>query len=477
MRYNQFKTTLLEYRRDKTAATFGDKLLNRIGTSSSNSLPDFLYTVHTLIALIKHPEKFSHWGTSSKTVPLLGKYISVSIANATEILNKYKPAIIDATLDAIESGDPTTNKLYTPWLTREFIKSNIRSLEDIGSRFTPLLSDYERYKKQRAFPAEGKDIMRLTATEFADIMGSYSPPEEEIKNRGQAKTVYDDANVRVIVPEDEAAACFYGQGTRWCTASTHGSNMFSHYNKQGRLYIILPKKPNYTGEKYQLHFPSGQFMDPQDDPHDLSHILGKRFPELKEFFIEHEPGIKDMIEFADDETLSEFSKLIGPWISDRAFDLAGDWESNDDDYHRWQVEQAKERGYVDEEGDVDWDQVFNDDELNNYGDYNDEVGDFYKNVNKIYNLSPQEIKSYANELWEDGDSDGTVTMSDLDNVYAKAIEDIFNVGRGSSGDAGLADIVSRKLWVRAASDYSGSTDSYGVLGKVGKWTVGYSKSK
>ena len=50
------------------------------------------------------------------------------------------------------------------------------------------------------------------------------------------------------------AACYYGQGTRWCTAATRGKNYFSEYHNESPLLIILPKEPQYPGEKYQLHF-------------------------------------------------------------------------------------------------------------------------------------------------------------------------------------------------------------------------------
>jgi hypothetical protein len=89
-----------------------------------------------------------------------------------------------------------------------------------------------------------------------DTMDQYPDPhEEEVqKNKGSAFTLYEDDKWRVIVPQDEPASCYYGQGTRWCTSATKARNMFSYYNNIAPLLIAIPKDPFKPGEKYQLHF-------------------------------------------------------------------------------------------------------------------------------------------------------------------------------------------------------------------------------
>jgi hypothetical protein len=94
--------------------------------------------------------------------------------------------------------------------------------------------------------------------------------------------VYQDAQLRIIRPDNEAAACYYGQGTKWCTAAKN-HNMFDTYNKQGSMYIVMPRQPAHGGEKYQFHFPSAQFMNEQDRPVNVAQLLA-RFPQLKDVF-------------------------------------------------------------------------------------------------------------------------------------------------------------------------------------------------
>jgi hypothetical protein len=78
------------------------------------------------------------------------------------------------------------------------------------------------------------------------------------------------------------AACYYGQGTRWCTACKN-NNMYDYYTKGNKpLYIIIPRQQAYPGEKYQFHFETKQFMnelDRQIGPEGIAKLV-QRFPEL-----------------------------------------------------------------------------------------------------------------------------------------------------------------------------------------------------
>ena len=95
------------------------------------------------------------------------------------------------------------------------------------------------------------------------------------------RTVYDGSEGKILVPETEAASCFLGQGTRWCTAARE-DNAFDEHNSDGPLYVLLPAgavDPNGRQEKFQLHLPSSQLMDTSDREVSRDTIAG-RFPEL-----------------------------------------------------------------------------------------------------------------------------------------------------------------------------------------------------
>ena len=250
-----------------------------------------------------------------KTAQMFGKQIANTFNNGPDkrfIVDpnviKDDDSIINYVLGILEDADPTPNKIYMPWLAREYARGQIKRIEDADA-YKPLLQIYEIDKKRRDFRQDAKDIMRLNATQFYTILKNYELPQAPMKDRGQAREVYKDSTVRVIVPVDQQAACYYGQGTRWCTAATQGTNYFDRYNSRGKLYILLPQQPEHEGEKYQLHFGTDQYMDEEDDPVRIEYILKERFPELLSFFKEIEPKLSHYVVFADDKLLRSIEKI------------------------------------------------------------------------------------------------------------------------------------------------------------------------
>ena len=211
---------------------------------------------------------------------------------------KDKDQTVQNILQYIENKDPTVHNSYVEWLTRLYINDKIR-LEDIN---TDLLRVYDAAKKQKRVPREYSDIGKIkSAAEFVSIlekldlekillqigdnslylrMNNYFRFKEidrsdDQVDKGNYKILLDNSVVRIVIPLDERAAIYFGQDTRWCTARDDEDNRFNYYNKDGQLYILIPKQPKHMGEKYQLHFETNQYMDENDDPVKLSFILNR----------------------------------------------------------------------------------------------------------------------------------------------------------------------------------------------------------
>ncbi len=211
---------------------------------------------------------------------------------------KDKAQTVQSILQYIENKDPTVHNSYVEWLTRLYINDKIR-LEDIN---TDLLRVYDAAKKQKRVPREYSDIGKIkSAADFVKIleqldlekillqigdnslylrMNNYFRFKEihlsdDQVDKGNYKILLDNSVVRIIAPLDERAAIYFGQDARWCTARDDEDNAFSEYNKDGQLYILIPKQPDHMGEKYQLRFESDQFMDENDDEVELSFILNR----------------------------------------------------------------------------------------------------------------------------------------------------------------------------------------------------------
>jgi hypothetical protein len=223
---------IFEYNQQATAQRFGDKILQ---TAVKDPSPE----IYNIYSLLNAQKEFKDFNLSPNT----------------------KTNILISIMQAIEGADPTKNKEYTVFLAKMYAQGGWGAkIEDLESKVKPALEKFHLLKLKKKIPSPRNDIMRYTdLADFVAVMDEYEDPEEKKQvDKGTAKTVFENDAVRIVVPEDQNAACYYGQGTRWCTAATKGSNYFGHYSKEGPLYILLPKQPKYDGEKYQLHFESEQ---------------------------------------------------------------------------------------------------------------------------------------------------------------------------------------------------------------------------
>jgi hypothetical protein len=69
-----------------------------------------------------------------------------------------------------------------------------------------------------------------------------------IKKVQGGNVVYDDGKYFVVNPLNHEASCYYGKGTKWCTAAETDTH-FKKYNEDGKLFYIIDKtKP--TNDPY-----------------------------------------------------------------------------------------------------------------------------------------------------------------------------------------------------------------------------------
>ena len=305
-------------------------------------------------------------------------------------------------LSSFENNDPTPNKQYTPWIAREYVRGNIKALEDL-SQIKAALELYHKYKNTAKFKSffdlqpNGynfvKDIGKITSDDLenvAALIDSEIVPQDisKDKNKGDAEVVYEDGDVRVIVPKNQDAACYYGQGTRWCTAATKGENYFDNYNRNGPLYIIIPKKPKYQGEKYQLHINEKQFMDEKDDPVSLTKL--KDYPGFLKL-LKKELDDEDLLLFVDPKEITDINKIVSEYLGDIVWEAVSDMEAEDDNWYEYRAEAAIEKGYVDENGEIDWDRVYEDPQLNDYAMYNDDVRQALRDIKDLEKIQGEQI--------------------------------------------------------------------------------------
>jgi hypothetical protein len=193
-------------------------------------------------------------------------------------------------LQSIQNSDPTPHQEYSQWLAKVYANGGV-SLEDLMSTGRDTLTKFAKLKLKKKLQPEDKDIGRFRSiNDLANVLEKYndidlSSGKDKDKQkadmaRDNAELFYDDDTVRIIKPNDVTAAMYYGRGTKWCTAAEN-NNMYKHYAQSGDLYIVIPKHPSYTGEKYQFHFQAKQFMNEKDQPISIATMLDL-YPSVRE---------------------------------------------------------------------------------------------------------------------------------------------------------------------------------------------------
>ena len=132
---------------------------------------------------------------------------------------------------------------------------------------TTYISKYERFQ----------DLEQ----EYLDVSGTRSKRQEirDMKMEGADK-FYEDINWKVYAITTEEAACYYGRGTRWCTAATtSGHNYAKEYLDEGPLFIFIDR----AGDKFQADAKfdvilNAEDMELSDDDHNeiLDLVSGMR---------------------------------------------------------------------------------------------------------------------------------------------------------------------------------------------------------
>ena len=187
---------------------------------------------------------------------------------------------VDAIFQRYRDADPTRTGACTQWLIRLAIAGKLPGEDLPKARKT--LEAFLAYKGRLA--KEARDLGRYETLgdawaavepfilENAPTSNAEAERRERAQARAQSDILMEHDGWIVAVPKTENAACWWGRGTRWCTAADVG-NYFYHYHEDGPLVVFI--QPD--GRKYQWHGPSQQFMDAADnnaDIHAFTDIVG-----------------------------------------------------------------------------------------------------------------------------------------------------------------------------------------------------------
>ena len=143
-----------------------------------------------------------------------------------------------------------TNYKYVNWVLK-------RNFDDFGNTIISLnnvinwLEKFDRVRKNLQY----KDINQYkNIQDLIDTLEVYgdTKSEERSKLKEGTEKIFENDEVLVVKPLTKDSSCYYGSGTRWCTAATQFSNRFEQYNSQGPLYYFIFKKLSNDNDYYKI---------------------------------------------------------------------------------------------------------------------------------------------------------------------------------------------------------------------------------
>ncbi len=190
------------------------------------------------------------------------------------------------------SGAIANNQKYLEWIARDYMNSIVQN--DLYLEM--VLDAVETFDRKRN-NLKIKDLYSYNSyTDLNDALDNLKKRQRVIKTHEQSEVIYEDDRFKVVVPESHDASCYYGAGTKWCTAAKDSDYQFKNYNQEGKLFYILDKtlptsNPYYKVALNRKYSGGKSFYDAPDnlisDTTNIDYILEHPLMSAIESFFEY----------------------------------------------------------------------------------------------------------------------------------------------------------------------------------------------
>lgn len=341
------------------------------------------------------------------------------------------PSIEKIYYDEIVPGSENINPKhkYLEWITKNWSPTDVVG-DEIKHNLKEILLAVSKFDNQSQ-RLKIKDLNQYQNLEqlFDTLQELGQTARRTVEISDEVEKVYEDNRFVVVVPKTHKSSCYYGAGTKWCTASKDTDSHFSSYKSGGELYYIIDKTLPTSNPFYKVALNkklaglTEDFWDVQDKPitdttkimtiiqnkkmlEDIRNHFGVKFEERikqekelqskrlsrNEEFRERErlrriqQGIEAQQRRENDEWSLENPTSIGlaahalrEWLIDE-----GEWEGETKDEFRDAIEDLRSRM----ENDPEVIEDPNGDKAQEYGEDLGNLEDDLENAESVYDIIP-----------------------------------------------------------------------------------------
>jgi hypothetical protein len=207
---------------------------------------------------------------SLKTILLEGRVEDVY----TKRISGESPQIEKIYYDEIVPGSASINPnhKYLDWITKNWSPTDVEG-DEITHNLKEILLAVSKFDTQSQ-RLKIKDLNQYKNLDqlFDTLQKLGQTARRTVEISDEVDKIYEDNRFVVVVPKTHKSSCYYGAGTKWCTASKDTDSHFSNYKSSGELYYIIDKTLPTSSPYYKVALNkkiaglTEDFWDVQDKP-------------------------------------------------------------------------------------------------------------------------------------------------------------------------------------------------------------------
>ena len=200
-------------------------------------------------------------------------------------------------------GGDNVNKIVTsvPQKYLDWVGKNLDvvNFDETFGKTTEALNKFEKISSNLPITdlSEYKSVGQL----FGALSEYEGRQRRNVKKVEGGNVVYDDGRYFIVNPLTHDASCYYGKGTKWCTAAETDTH-FKKYNDDGKLFYILDRTlptndPYYKVALLQKFDGDKTYYDAKDDT-------------IKSGWLYNTNKLKEMLSSINDYLNTEYAQQI-----------------------------------------------------------------------------------------------------------------------------------------------------------------------
>jgi hypothetical protein len=157
----------------------------------------------------------------------------------TKYGQKFTPNILNELMSKIAPK-------YLTWVGKVFDNINFEE------NFPKLVDAIEKFDKiSTNLPKTDINQYQNLNELLTDIHTYENRSRRDVKKVEGGNVVFDDGRFFVVNPLDHNSSCYYGKGTKWCTAAESDTH-FKKYNEDGKLFYIIDRSKPTSDPQYKV---------------------------------------------------------------------------------------------------------------------------------------------------------------------------------------------------------------------------------